>query len=70
MSTTSSKTDRVDVYTRVTSHIVAALEQGDATLLRADFAIVPCKASTLEVRALAKATEFLRQAQDRPLSRG
>jgi chromosome partitioning protein len=33
-------------------------------LLRADFAIVPCKASMLEVRALAKATEVLRQAQD------
>jgi len=35
-----------------------------ALLLRADFAIVPCKASMLEVRALAKATEVLRQAQD------
>ena len=33
-------------------------------LLRADMAIVPCKASMLEVRALAKATEVLRQAQD------
>ncbi len=31
---------------------------------RADLAIVPCKASMLEVRALAKATEVLRQAQD------
>jgi chromosome partitioning protein len=27
-------------------------------------AIVPCKASMLEIRALAKATEVLRQAQD------
>jgi len=35
-----------------------------ALLLRADFAVVPCKASMLEVRALAKATEVLRQAQD------
>jgi chromosome partitioning protein len=35
-----------------------------ALLLRADQAIVPCKASMLEVRALAKATEVLRQAQD------
>jgi chromosome partitioning protein len=35
-----------------------------ALLLRADLAIVPCKASMLEVRALAKATEKLRQAQD------
>ncbi len=35
-----------------------------ALLLRADLAIVPCKASMLEIRALAKATEVLRQAQD------
>lgn len=35
-----------------------------ALLLRAHKAIVPCKASILEVRALAKATEALRQAQD------
>ena len=35
-----------------------------ALLLRADFAIVPCKASMLEVRALAQATDVLRQAQD------
>lgn len=35
-----------------------------ALLLRANLAIVPCKASMLEVRALAKATEVLRQAQD------
>jgi chromosome partitioning protein len=35
-----------------------------ALLLRADFAVVPCKASMLEVRALAKATDVLRQAQD------
>ena len=32
--------------------------------LRADLAIVPCKASMLEVRALAQATNVLRQAQD------
>ena len=35
-----------------------------ALLLKADFALVPCKASMLEVRALAKATEVLRQAQE------
>jgi chromosome partitioning protein len=35
-----------------------------ALLLKADFAIVPCKASMLEVRALAKATEVLRQVQE------
>lgn len=39
-------------------------ETSRALLLRADFGIVPCKASMLEVRALAKATEVLRQAQD------
>ncbi len=35
-----------------------------ALLLRADLAIVPCKASMLEARALAQATNVLRQAQD------
>ncbi|MBL8879297.1 MAG: ParA family protein [Phycisphaerales bacterium] len=39
-------------------------ERSRALLLRADLAIVPCKASMLEVRALAAATEVLRQAQD------
>lgn len=39
-------------------------ETSRALLLKADLALVPCKASMLEVRALAKATETLRQAQD------
>lgn len=39
-------------------------ETSRALLLKAQFAIVPCKASMLEVRALAKVTEVLRQAQD------
>ena len=39
-------------------------ETSRALLLRADLAIVPCKASMLEVRALAQATEVIRQAQD------
>lgn len=39
-------------------------ETSRALSLRAHLAIVPCKASMLEVRALAKATEVLRQAQD------
>jgi chromosome partitioning protein len=39
-------------------------ETSRALLLRADLAIVPCKASMLEVRALAKATDVLRQCQD------
>lgn len=39
-------------------------EVSRALLLRADLAIVPCKASMLEIRALARATDVLRQAQD------
>lgn len=43
-----------------------------ALLLRADLALVPCKASMLEVRSLAQATSVLRQAQEirggRPLA--
>ena len=39
------------------------IEHNRSLLLRANLAIVPCKASMLEVRALAKATEGLRQAQ-------
>ncbi len=35
-----------------------------ALLLRADLAVVPCKASMLEVRALAQATKALKHAQD------
>jgi len=35
-----------------------------ALLLRADLAVVPCKASMLEVRSLAQATAVLRQAQE------
>jgi chromosome partitioning protein len=35
-----------------------------ALLLLADFAFVPCKASMLEVRALAQATKVLRQVQN------
>lgn len=38
-------------------------ETSQALLLRSDFAIVPCKASMLEVRALSKATDALRRAQ-------
>src|SRR5258708_26281346 len=39
-------------------------EVSRALLLRADLALVPCKASMLEVRALAQATNVLRQSQD------
>ena len=39
-------------------------ETSRALLLRADLAVVPCKASMLEARALTQATNVLRQAQD------
>jgi chromosome partitioning protein len=39
-------------------------ETSRALLLRGDLAIVPCKASMLEARALVQATAVLRQAQD------
>ena len=39
-------------------------ERARALLLRGDLAIVPCKASMLEIRALFSATEVLRQAQN------
>jgi chromosome partitioning protein len=39
-------------------------ETSRALLLRADLAIVPCKASMLEIRALAATTTVVRQAQD------
>ncbi len=40
------------------------IETSRALLLRADLAVVPCKASMLEIRALAQATAVLRQSQD------
>lgn len=39
-------------------------ETSRALLLLADLALVPCKASMLEVRALSKATNVLKQAKD------
>ncbi|MDB5324685.1 MAG: soj 2, partial [Phycisphaerales bacterium] len=39
-------------------------ERARALLLRGDLAVVPCKASMLEIRALFAATEVLRQAQN------
>lgn len=39
-------------------------ENSRALLFLADYAVMPCKASMLEVRALAKATDVLRQARD------
>jgi chromosome partitioning protein len=39
-------------------------ETSRALLLRADLALVPCKASMLEIRALAQATKALKHAQE------
>lgn len=39
-------------------------ETSRALLLRAGAALIPCKASMLEVRALTKVTDLVRQAQD------
>ena len=39
-------------------------EMSRSLLLRGDLAIVPCKASMLEVRALSQATALLKQARD------
>lgn len=39
-------------------------ETSRSLLMRADLAVLPCKASMLEVRALTKATAVLRQAQE------
>lgn len=61
--------NELPVLSQETDYVVAdgpggQNETSRALLLRGDLAIVPCKASMLEVRALAKATEVLRQAQD------
>ena len=61
--------DRLPALGQQTEFVVADgpgsnTETSRALLLRADLAIVPCKASMLEVRALAQATNVLRQAQD------
>jgi len=61
--------DRLPTLAQQTDFVVADgpgsnTETSRALLLRADFAILPCKASMLEVRALAQATNVLRQAQD------
>src|SRR5438094_869205 len=61
--------DRLPALGQQTDFVVADgpgsnTEVSRALLLRADLAIVPAKASMLEVRALAQATNVLRQAQD------
>ena len=61
--------DRLPILAQQADFVIADgpgsnTETSRALLLRADLAIVPCKASMLEVRALAQATNVLRQAQD------
>lgn len=61
--------DRLPVLGQEADYVIADgpgsnTETSRALLLRADLALVPCKASMLEVRALAQATNVLRQAQD------
>jgi chromosome partitioning protein len=61
--------DRLPTLGQQTDYVIADgpgsnTETSRALLLRADLALVPCKASMLEVRALAQATNVLRQAQD------
>ena len=61
--------DRLPLLNAETDYVIADgpgsnTEISRALLFRADLALVPCKASMLEVRALAQATNVLRQAQD------
>jgi chromosome partitioning protein len=61
--------DRLPALGQQSDYVVADgpgsdAETSRALLLRADLALVPCKASMLEVRALAQATNVLRQSQD------
>src|SRR3982751_2243101 len=61
--------DQLPALGQQTDYVVADgpgsnTETSRALLLRADLALVPCKASMLEVRALAQATNVLTQAQD------
>src|ERR1700755_2171818 len=61
--------DRLPALGQQSDYVVADgpgsnTETSRALLLRADLALVPCKASMLEVRALAQATQVLREARD------
>jgi chromosome partitioning protein len=61
--------DRLPILGQQTDYVVADgpgsnTETSRALLLRGDLALVPCKASMLELRALAQATHVLQQAQD------
>src|SRR5579884_1821801 len=61
--------DRLPILAQQADYVVADgpgsnTETSRALLLRGDLALVPCKASMLELRALAQASHGLRQAQD------
>jgi chromosome partitioning protein len=69
LSTTNDILNELPILARETDFVVADgpgsdAERARALLLRGDLAVVPCKASMLEIRALASATEVLRQAQN------
>jgi chromosome partitioning protein len=61
--------DQLPALSQQTDYVVADgpgsnTETSRTLLLLGDLALVPCKASMLEVRALAQATKVLRQSQD------
>lgn len=69
LSTPEEILDRLRALNQQTDYVIADgpgsnSETSRALLLLADFAFVPCKASMLEVRALAQATKVLRQVQE------
>lgn len=69
LHTTNDILNEIPQLAQETDYVVADgpgsdAERARALLLRGDLAVVPTKASMLEVRALANATEVLRQAQN------
>jgi len=69
LSSTDEILDRLPQLAQEADYVVADgpgsnNETSRALLLRADMALVPCKASMLEVRALSQATIALRHVQD------
>lgn len=69
LSSQNEIVNELPLLAKETDYVIADGPGGDTDssrvlLLRSDFAIMPCKASMLEVRALASVTEVLRQAQD------
>lgn len=69
LDTAAAVLDQLPILAQEVDFVIAdgpgsQTETSLSLLLRAHLAIVPCKASMLEVRALAKATDVLRKAQD------